>query len=87
MHLRAGLGVHFEGSGCKKPKEKCTFKPALRCSLWVQGAKTLRKNAPSSLNPLQKITYISHRIGGELREKVALGAGKGIQEAIAGRRG
>jgi len=36
------------GSGCKKPKEKCTFKPALRCSLWVQGAKTLRKNAPSS---------------------------------------
>ena len=30
------------------PKEKCTFKPALRCSLWVQGAKNLRKNAPSS---------------------------------------
>ena len=39
------------------------------------------------LNPLQKITYIPHRIRREETEKVALEAGKGIQEAIAGHRG
>ena len=98
-HLRAGLGVQSVGSGCKKPKEKCTFEPVSGCISKVQGAKILRKNAPSSrlrgavcsaevlfsyhLNPLQKITYIPHRIRREEAEKVALGAGKGIQEAIA----
>ena len=48
MHLQAGFEVQSVGSRCKNPEEKCTFKPALGCCLWVQGAKILRKNAPSS---------------------------------------
>ena len=48
MHLQAGFGVQSVSSRCKERRTKCTFEPVSGCISKVQGAKILRKNAPSS---------------------------------------